>query len=149
MLGRMVESEYQTERDIPSDAFYWNGHYYYIFENCDTWEEAEQFCESLGGHLATISSKRENDVLYRYVKECGYRSAYFGYTDNVREGSWYWVNGERPYYENWHRPTEPNAENPREDYAMFYFKFKDGTWNDGDFGGSTVNGGRVFICEWD
>lgn len=31
---------------------------------------------------------------------------------------------------------------------MFYFKYQDGTWNDGDFGGQTVNSGRVFVCEW-
>lgn len=32
---------------------------------------------------------------------------------------------------------------------MFYYKFSDGTWNDGDFGGVTVRGGIAFICEWD
>ena len=31
---------------------------------------------------------------------------------------------------------------------MYYYKFLDGTWNDGDFGNKTVNSGRVFICEW-
>ena len=31
---------------------------------------------------------------------------------------------------------------------MFYYKYSDGTWNDGDFGNNTVNSGTVFICEW-
>ena len=30
-----------------------------------------------------------------------------------------------------------------------YYKFADGTWNDGDFGNETVNDHAVFICEWD
>ena len=33
--------------------------------------------------------------------------------------------------------------------AMFYYKYTDGTWNDGDFGRYTANSGKAFICEWD
>ena len=31
---------------------------------------------------------------------------------------------------------------------MFYYKFPDGTWNDGDFGNLTVGKDTTFICEW-
>ncbi|WRK53233.1 hypothetical protein SD457_24625 [Coprobacillaceae bacterium CR2/5/TPMF4] len=31
---------------------------------------------------------------------------------------------------------------------MFYYKYSDGTWNDGDFGHQTVNSNAAFICEW-
>ena len=31
---------------------------------------------------------------------------------------------------------------------MFYYGYSDGIWKDGDFDGSTVNGGNAFICEW-
>jgi hypothetical protein len=123
--------------------------YYEVFSNAATsWEDAEQYCESLGGHLATISSQEENEYVYQLMLDAGYKSAYFGMTDKDVEGTWVWVNGESGSYTNWHS-GEPNHENANEDYAMFYYKFTDGTWNDGDFGGSTVNGGRTFICEWD
>lgn len=125
----------------------WNGHIYKFFKNCDTWETAKEYCESLGGHLATISSQEENDAVYDYLLSCGYESAYFGYSDNIEEGSWYWVNDEDISYTNWHS-NEPNSENKYEDYAMFYWKFPDGTWNDNDFDESNENE-EVFICEWD
>lgn len=119
------------------------GHSYQVFDGiCETWEEAQAYCISLGGHLATISSADENNFLYNLLIDSGYSSAYFGLTDSAKEGEWVWVTGESVTYTNWH-PGEPNAENSKEDYAMFYYKFKDGTWNDGKFNNGT------FICEWD
>ena len=125
----------------------YNGHKYMFFDRVANYKEAKKLCEYMGGYLATISSNGENDFLFRLMKSYGYDGAYFGFTDAEVEGTWKWVNGEKTGYTNWH-PGEPNAENENEDYAMFYYKFNDGTWNDGDFGGDTVNGGTVFICEW-
>jgi lysophospholipase L1-like esterase len=123
--------------------------YYEVFSNvAASWEAAELYCESLGGHLATISSKKENDYIYQLMRDAGYKSAYFGMTNKDADGTWTWVNNETWSYTNWHS-GEPNQQNGTENYAMFYYKFTDGTWNDGDFGGSTVNGEMNFICEWD
>jgi hypothetical protein len=83
--------------------------------------------------------------------EQGFESAYFGFTDSVIEGEWKWVSCDKcsnSVYVNWHS-GEPNSENSSEDYAEFYWKFKDGTWNDGDFGVNTASDREVFICEWD
>ena len=82
------------------------------------------------------------------MTDAGYTSAYFGLSDRANEGTWMWCNNESVVYTNWHS-GEPNSENSNEDYGMFYWKFSDGTWNDGDFGGSTVSGGVAYICEWD
>ena len=123
--------------------------YYEVFNNgISSWDAAEAYCESLGGHLATLTSQEENDYVYQIVRNEGYTSAYFGLTDKDNEGTWVWVTGEPVSHTNWHS-GEPNHENSNEDYAMFYFKYSDGTWNDGDFGGKTVSGGTAFICEWD
>ncbi len=126
----------------------YEGHRYEVFDNGLDWDGAKKYCESLGGHLATISSKEENDFIYELMIDSGYTSAYFGLTDEDEEGTWVWVNGEPVEYTNWHS-GEPNSENTNEDYAMFYWKYTDGTWNDGDFGGKTNSGGTAFICEWD
>ncbi len=124
------------------------GHTYQLIDGvCSTWQEAKAYCESLGGYLATITSQEENDFLYSYITEQGVQSAYFGFTDEAEEGTWVWVTGEPVSYTNWHT-NEPNRENSNEDYAMFYYKYKDGTWNDGDFGKRTINSGTAFICEW-
>ena len=128
-----------------ADSVLWNGHAYAVYANCDTWEDAQAYCESIGGHLATISSDEENAFLYSYIISQGYNNAYFGLADNLEEGTWYWVNGEELSYTNWH-PKEPNGESAAEDYAMFYSKYSDGTWNDGNFSGK---GSDAFICEWE
>lgn len=125
-------------------------HDYVVFYQgtADTWEEAQAYCQSIGGHLATITSQEENDYVYGLLQQSGTDSAYFGLTDSGQEGRWEWVTGEPVLYTNWHA-GEPNGENSGEDYAMFYSKFSDGSWNDGDFGGQAGDGGRAFICEFD
>lgn len=142
------DSEIQVNLNIPGDALKVGTHSYYVYSNCSSWEEAESYCESLGGHLATIGSEEENSALFNYVRSEFGGNAYFGFSDNETEGNWRWITGESNGYTNWHS-GEPNGESSREDYAMFYYKFDDGTWNDGDFNGSTVNGDKNFICEWD
>lgn len=136
-------------KNIPENSFNWGKHHYAIYDECaETWQEAQEYCEALGGHLAIISSQEENGALFSYMKSQNYESAYFGLSDHVEENTWCWVNEEQVEYTNWHL-NEPNSENSNEDYAMFYYKYSDGTWNDGDFNESTVNGGKTFICEWD
>ena len=121
-------------------------HSYQIIENSNisSFEEAEEYCQTIGGHLATIQSQEENDYIYSMMISEGYKSAYFGFTDRDIEGTWVWVNDEPVNYTNW-APSEPNSENSEENYAMFYYKFTDGTWNDGRWGSDTT----AFICEWD
>lgn len=134
---------------IPSDAVEFNGHYYYLYTGgiASTYEEALQFCADKGGYLATLTSQEENDFVYSYITQQNCESAYFGFSDSESEGIWKWCTGEPVSYTNWHS-GEPNKENPNEDYGMLYYKYSDGSWNDGDFGNNTVNGGTAFICEW-
>jgi len=140
-----------TEMSIPSDALIYNGHSYYIFsDTADTWEKAKKYCESLGGYLSIINNSEENNMLFNYMIDSGYESAYFGYSDSESEGNWKWVNNDTNSYTNW-ASNEPNSENLNEDYAMFYYKYKDGKWNDGDFSessGHTIKDTSAFICEW-
>lgn len=50
-------------KNVPDDVVYFNGHAYKVFEQPMKWEEAKVFCESFGGHLATITSQAENDFI--------------------------------------------------------------------------------------
>ncbi|MCD8004033.1 MAG: C-type lectin domain-containing protein, partial [Clostridia bacterium] len=126
-----------------------NGQYYIVCEDSSiaSWEDAVAVCEGLGGYLATITSDEENSFLYNYITGKGYTGAYFGLTDSETEGAWVWQNGESVSYTNWANDEPNNMYDNGEDYAMFYYKYTDGTWNDGDFDEET-GGGKAFICEW-
>lgn len=137
------------ELNIPHDALKYNNHHYYVFSNiCSTWEEAQEYCNSLGGYLAVLNDEEENKNIYHYVQQFGYENAYFGYSDAQEEGNWKWINGEETLYTNWSE-GEPNNERDIEHYAMFYYKSPPYEWNDGDFHHGTVNDTPTFICEWD
>lgn len=144
-----------NNQDIPSDAVQFNGHYYYLYDftglapaEKNTWENALAYCQGVNGYLATITSPEENEFVYNYMKKRGYASAYFGLTDNGTEGTWTWCNGEALNYTNW-ASGEPNG-GTGENYALFYYKYSDGTWNDGDFVDRATRSGEgpAFICEW-
>lgn len=142
-------TETSAESALPAEAVAFQGHHYLLVRaGVSTWPDAMDYCASFGGYMAHISSAQENVFLFQYISDQGVRSAYFGLSDRQGEGLWKWSDGVRSAYTNWH-PGEPNSENPHEDYAMFYWKFGDGSWNDGDFEGSgTVGDTSAFLCEW-
>lgn len=135
----------------------YNGHKYSFFDGvANNWEDAKAYCEALGGYLAVINDADENTAVYRMMRSVGLKGAYFGYTDSEKETEWKWVSNDSSTYENWHRgdtieDSEPNNGQgyAEENYAMFFYKYTNGEWNDGDFGFATEDGVKAFICEWD
>lgn len=123
-------------------------HRYRIYKGVPTWDEARAFCEVLGGHLATLTTPEENMFVYRFMRDNGFLTAFFGLIDEDRSGDWQWVTGEPFEYVNWH-PGEPSYS-PRERYGMWFYKHTDGTWNDSHFyEHAKVDPGCSFVCEWD
>ncbi|XP_056022926.1 macrophage mannose receptor 1-like isoform X2 [Ostrea edulis] len=64
-----------------------NSFCYRIFEIKKTWKEAELMCQSLGGHLATISSLRELYFLASQL-ELSNPKVWIGYTVIANKSSW-------------------------------------------------------------
>ena len=128
-----VEEEYGqiSASNVPGEAQEFNGHYYLVYSpnQVTTWEEASDYCQNLGGYLATITSQEENAFLTSLITSTGHRSAYVGMSDGGKEGTWTWVTGETVSYQNW-RGSEPNDDKGDEDYVMVY---DDGSWNDANF----------------
>lgn len=133
-----------NKSDLPSGAREFNGHYYYIYNlpEVTTWEQAQQYCRSKNGYLATLTTKEENAFAYSLLKSFNLTGAYFGLHD-TGYNDWKWVNNEKFSYSNW-AYGEPSSYS--EPYGMFYEKYVE-TWNDGDFGNYTSKD-RAFICEW-
>ena len=122
----------------------YQGHRYQLFRGASSWQEARQYCEKLGGYLAIPDNAGEDKAIYQYVRSNGNRNAYFGIYDKGNN-NWVTVKGDSPSYVNW-AWGEPS--DPEEPYAMYYWKFTDGSWNDGAFSEHTDNGGYDFVCEW-
>lgn len=118
-------------------AFY-NGHTYILYNNSITWSQARKYCESLGGYLATITSKNENDIIYNLIQKGSGEDYLIGATDEVEEGSWNWVTNEPFEYTNWNS-GEPNNVNEEDCCSIMK---SSGKWN--DLGGAKTKG---FICE--
>ena len=141
----VVSPEPQTSSDLK-----WDKHEYRFFSNvADTWEDAERYCESIGGHLATITSPEENAYIYKLAKEYG-SDAYIGLTNRGGNGEWQWITGETANYLNW--AYDSPTSNSRDCYAMFYDnidKENDGKWRSGSFEEGSGPNKRMFICEWD
>ncbi|MCX6583304.1 MAG: C-type lectin domain-containing protein [Candidatus Aminicenantes bacterium] len=126
-----------------------NGHWYQRFDTPMSWHQAKAYCESLGGHLATITSAEENNFVYlnvvvnplSQVLEC-----WLGATDEEYESIWKWVTGETWNYTNWGY-GEPNSWQGNEDYLTIFTTVESqrfSKWNDR---GNNYN--YSTICEWE
>jgi Ca2+-binding RTX toxin-like protein len=96
------------------------GSQYEVVEGSFTWDEAKADAEARGGHLVTITSKEENDLV---VALKGQRYAWIGASDTKQEGVWEWVTGEAFSYNNWWNTSgggEPDDYMGIQDYMMFW-----------------------------
>jgi hypothetical protein len=105
-----------------SGVIEYNGHYYFLTNLNQTWQNAEAEAVSYGGHLATINDSAENDFLASVFYFDRY---WIGYNDYSEEGTFVWASGEAVTFTNWFS-GEPNNAPPSEDGVEFI----SGLWND-------------------
>ena len=109
-----------------------NGHTYYLLENSN-WTDAELRARELGGHLATINNKEENEWIFQ--KWGAKRNLWIGFNDAAVEGTFVWASGEAVQFTNW-RGGEPNnggVVGANEDWAYLMaagHSEQPGQWND-------------------
>jgi VWFA-related protein len=133
---------------------------YQLVKECLTWEEASQRCQEMGGHLATITSQDEMDLLVGMAEDAGCKYLWLGgYTSYDSSGNVFghWVTGEDFSYEAWaaDEPSRVDQDGTEEWYIML--------WNIPSLGGWTWNDQRndpaaavasmademAFICEFE
>lgn len=144
---------------IPGDAMKFNGHYYKVFDESKTWTEAKAYCESLGGHLVTVTSEAENDFIYSIIENKTKNLYWLGANDVKKEGVWEWVTGEIWTYSNWCGGA-PDNHGAGEDYLEMHRTNNENgmttekQWNDttniatpGREWYNLANHG--FVCEWE
>ena len=129
------------------------GHYYKVFDDGMTWKDAKKTCEDMGGHLVTITSIIEQEIVKNLVVAKGTKGYYWmgGFrntNDNLE-----WITGENFSYSNW-AYGDPNNEGGIENaVAVCHHQRLEGKWFDiSEFGNSSgfyVIANSGFICEWD
>lgn len=155
-----IGEKINTNTDKLPDTFSYNGHSYKVYDNSMTWSEVKEYCENIGGHLATITTADEQAFIESIIKN-GTKSCYWlGGTDENSEGDWTWITGEEFSYTHWGSDMPDNYLT--ENYLMIFKEDHPvkagntfGYWNDlkedCTCSGTSFfrKAGFGFICEWD
>ena len=73
---------------------------YALFDMALPYEEAEQVCSLMGGHLVTITSDKEQEIVNEMLENGSYYQYYIGLNDSTENGMYFWGNGEAYDYTN-------------------------------------------------
>ncbi len=89
-----------------------NGHRYQFMPGTFSWNEAKAKAEAMGGHLATVTSKEENEWIYttfqtKLDSTVRASSMWLGGSAEAKGQPWKWVTGEPFAYTDW-TEGEPN-----------------------------------------
>jgi len=104
-----------------------NGHYY-VTAAPMIWTDSEALAVSVGGHLASITSREEQDFIETRLMDDLGGDFWIGLTDEEIEGTFVWTSGEPLDYTNW-GGGQPDDWQAGEDYVHIR---NDKTWNDND-----------------
>ena len=138
-VNTVYYAEDATRALIPKEAIKYKGHHYLVFSDIGkTMEEAQQFCESMGGHLAAVGDDEMNERMYRLINDSGYDNEYF-----EKFGHYRMIPNEPVTYVKANQ--ESNLEEDEVFYGLYYWNYKNLT-EDGTTDGT---GGNAFVCEWD
>jgi peroxiredoxin len=160
-----VELPTGPRQDYPASKRLFNpvtGHDYQLIDVSMSWHDAKEYCESIGGHLATVSTAAENAFIYgNFGRD---HVCWLGATDETNEGKWQWVTGEPFEFQNWApgEPNDPAIKEPEKDYLVLgttsgvnewgvSYQYRSGSrWKDhsapGWFGGAAI---AYPVCEWE
>jgi len=131
---------------------------YLIFNEAMTWSEARDYCLNLGGHLVTITSAEEQNVINELISQEEHPMNLYWIGLSLNENrEWKWENNEPYTFSNW-SSGEPNQDfYNTEFYTQIYGKNYDkahlGEWNDARNNGGSISfyllANTGFICEFE
>ena len=131
------------------------GHLYAPFTEEVNWFDAYKMCESMGGHLVTVTSEDEQMVLNQMIEAVtipeGAGTEYYFWNGLIRNSDgWHWITGEEVGYTFWSSKEPDNSGSTQWFVAMAKrvvganAHAKLGQWED-----CNLNSVDAFICEWE
>jgi hypothetical protein len=146
-----IPCEYRPAEWKPSAGG--NGHWYQLrfADPCISWESAQAEAESVGGHLATLTSPAENEFVFALADA----TAAYGGSPVVGpwiggrrvDGAWSWITAEAWSFTNWLPPNPDGPGTWLEDRTCL--TSTEGKWNDFNASGSQPGiQMRTYVVEW-
>lgn len=124
---------------IPADAKSFGGSQYKRFDDPCTRTVAERRCAEVGGHLARLESRGEQQFVHKLIED-GEKAFWIDGTDEIHEGRWRLSDGSAMEFTNWD-PQQPDNASGDEHYATMFSL--NGLWND-----APPDNRLGFVCEW-
>ena len=123
------------------------GHVYVAFEGEYHWFDAYQACEDMGGHLVTVTSAKEQEVLANIMNsELRTYESYWMGGIRLSNNQMHWITEEVFEFHNW-APGEPNNNGGNQPFAnirsCLHSRYAT-SWDDDYY---YVKLG--FVCEWE
>ncbi|XP_059187552.1 ladderlectin-like [Centropristis striata] len=72
-----------------------------------TWHRAEEYCNSLGANLASVTNPREYIFLQQITQNARQSSVWLG--GFQLQGQWMWIDREGFYYTNWYGQSSSSS----------------------------------------
>ena len=155
--GVIILCEWNSVLEHPKQTY--NGHTYQLIDENMSWTEAKKYCETLGGHLVSITSSGEQKFVESMFTDATMNCYWIGLYRN--NSTWKWVDASTYSYTNWDYDdfadiAKPDNHGGSENYGAIYsitktysdWKQNFGKWDDGNIVADPgyANG---LICEWD
>uniref|UniRef100_I3N0C4 C-type lectin domain family 4 member K n=2 Tax=Ictidomys tridecemlineatus TaxID=43179 RepID=I3N0C4_ICTTR len=127
-ISKSLKQQNDILQMVSQDWKYFKGNFYYFSHTPKTWYSAQQFCVSRNSHLTSVTSKSEQEFLYKTASDFPF---WIGLTKTGSEGNWYWMDNtpfNDPSLRFW-IPGEPNNAGNNEHCADMRFPLLM-SWND-------------------
>ncbi|KAL3966450.1 regenerating islet-derived protein 4 [Sarotherodon galilaeus] len=116
----------------PDGWFSYGSRCFKFINSPKSWISAEEYCNSLGGNLASVANPREYSFLQQMTQTAGRTTAWLG--GFWLQNQWLWIDREGFYYTNWYSQSSSST------YSCLYLQSAYG-WSN-----TQCTSSNPFIC---